>query len=207
MARRLVRKLAACALHIAIFVTPQLLLFADVAIRAWLGPDFEHAGTVIRITVFPIALYVFVLVLRSALDAAAVKAYNSRNSVIALVVAAAAGGVSLGLGLGSPVEAIAASFALGIIATGALTLASVHTLYRIGTSEYAIRASVALTAAAAAVAAFVRISVIGSDVSLRSVLVVAALELCLAALYVLGLTKAGVTWPAAIRDRVLGRVA
>jgi hypothetical protein len=36
-------------------------------------------------------------------------------------------------------------------------------------------------------------------------LAVAALELCLAALYVLGLTKAGVKWPATIRDRMLGR--
>jgi O-antigen/teichoic acid export membrane protein len=204
-ARRVVGRLAACALHIAMFVTPQLLLFADVAVRAWLGPDFDKASGVIRITVFPIALYVFVLVLRSALDAAAVKAYNSRNSAIALAVAATAAAISLGLDIGRPIMAIAASFALGIITLGALTLGSVHALYRIGTSEYAIRVSLALSAAGAGAGALVRVFVVGSDTTLPSILAVAALELCLAALYVLGLTKAGVKWPATIRDRMLGR--
>jgi O-antigen/teichoic acid export membrane protein len=204
-ARRVVGTLAACALHIAMFVTPQLLLFADVAIRAWLGPDFEGAGGVIRITVFPIALYVFMLVLRSALDAAAVKAYNSRNSAIALAVAASAAAVSLSLGIGRPIMAIAASYALGIMTLGGLTLVSVHALYRLGTSEYAIRVSLALCAAGAGAGAVVRVFVIGSDTSLPSLLAVAVLELCLAALYLVGLTRAGVTWPAAIRDRMLGR--
>jgi O-antigen/teichoic acid export membrane protein len=206
-ARRWVGRLAACSLHIAIFVTPQLLLFADVALHAWLGPDFEKAGPVIRITVAPVALYIFYLILRSALDAAAVKSYNSRNNVIAVAVAAVAAGLSLGFDLTEPVKAIAASFAVGIVCLGALTLASVHALFKIGTSEYALRASLGLSMAAAGAAALARLAGLGSDASLLSLVAVLALEALLAGVYLFGLTRAGITWPSDIRRMLRGRVA
>jgi O-antigen/teichoic acid export membrane protein len=206
-ARRWVGKLAACSLHVAIFVTPQLLLFADVALRAWLGPAFEGAGPVIRITVAPVALYIFYLILRSALDAAAVKSYNSRNNLIAVVVAAAAVGVSLGLDLTGPVKAIAASFAIGLVCLGALTLASVHALFHIGTSEYALRAAFGLSVAATGAGVLGRLAGLGSDTSLLSLVAVLVLEACLAAAYLFGLTRAGITWPSDIRRMLRGRVA
>ena len=67
-ARRSVATLATCALHLAVFTTPQLLLFADIAVRAWLGHRFDAAAPVIRLTVLPTAAYLFYLILRSTLD-------------------------------------------------------------------------------------------------------------------------------------------
>jgi O-antigen/teichoic acid export membrane protein len=206
-ASRWVSKLAACALHIAIFATPQLLLFTDVAMQAWLGEEFEPAGPIIRITVAPVALYLFYLVLRSALDAAAVKAYNSRNNLLALLAAAVAATVSLALGLGEPATAIAASFALGIACLGALTLASAHSIYRLDSSEYALRTSLTLSLAAAGAGLAVRLTVVDSDASLLTVAALGLGELGLGALYLAGLVRAGVTWPLDIRDRFMRRAA
>src|SRR5207253_5050143 len=65
---------------------------------AWLGHRFDAAAPVIRLTVLPTAAYLFYLILRSTLDAAAVKGYNSRNNVIALASAAIAVTAFLGIG-------------------------------------------------------------------------------------------------------------
>ena len=143
-ARRSVATLATCALHLAVFTTPQLLLFADVAVRAWLGHRFDAAAPVIRLTVLPTAAYLFYLILRSTLDAAAVKGYNSRNNVIALASAAIAVTAFLGIGVGKPVESIAGAFAFGIAVLGTLTLATVHSVYRLERRSYALAASLAL---------------------------------------------------------------
>lgn len=204
-ARRWVAKLAACSLHMAIFATPQMLLFADVAVRGWLGPDFEDAAPVVRITVFPVAMYIFYLVLRSALDAAAVKAYNSRNNMIALAVASVAAAVSLALDVGDPVTAIAASFALGILCLGVLTLASVHSLYGLGTSDYALRTAALLSLGATAVGLALRLTVVPYDASLPTLAAVIVLEGGLVALYLVGLVRSGVSWPTDIRDRIVRR--
>jgi hypothetical protein len=199
-----VSKLVACALHVAVFATPQFLLFTDVAVKAWLGPAFKPAGPVIRITLMPIAMYVFYLVLRSALDAAAVKAYNSRNNLISLAVASIVAAISLHFGIGRPIEAIAASFAAGILCLGALTIVSVHSLYRLRRSEYLFRACLALSVGTAIVGAVVRLS-IGSRTTLVSVLIIAAVEIGLGAVYLIGLVRAGATWPSDIRDWMFRR--
>jgi O-antigen/teichoic acid export membrane protein len=200
-ARRWVGQLTACALHIAIFLTPQLVLFADVAVRSWLGPDFEDGGTVIRITVLPVALYVFYLVLRSALDAAAITAYNSRNNTIALLAAAIAAAVALGLDVGAPVEAIAASFAVGLSILGILTLGSIRSIFGMERAAFALPLALALSAVGAAIGALIRFAVTGDDPPLGALVGIGAVELALGAAYVAALVRAGVTWPIAIRDR------
>ena len=204
-ARRWVGQLTACALHIAIFVTPQLVLFADVAVRSWLGPDFEDGGAVIRITVLPVAMYVFYLVLRSALDAAAVRAYNSRNNLFAVLAAAVAAALALGLDIGEPVEAIAASFAVGITVLGLLTLASIESLFGVRGTGFRLPVAVGLSAAGAAIAAAVRFGLTGDDPPLGALAGVVVLELALGAAFLAVLSRAGVTWPAAIRDRFRSR--
>jgi O-antigen/teichoic acid export membrane protein len=206
-ARRWVGQLTACALHIAIFVTPQLVLFADVAVRSWLGPDFEDGGAVIRITVLPVAMYVFYLVLRSALDAAAVRAYNSRNNAVAVVAAGVAVALGLGLDVGDEMQVIAASFAIGITTLGLLTLGSINSLFGIRGARFVLPLAICLSAVAAAVAALVRFGLTGDDPPLGALVGVGALEVALGAAYVFALTRAGVTWPAAIRERFRARGA
>jgi O-antigen/teichoic acid export membrane protein len=205
-ARRYVGILTACALHVAIFATPQLLLFADVAAQGWLGSAFKDAGSIIRITMFPVAFYVFYLVLHTALDAAAVKSYNSRNRVIALTVAAGAAAITLSVGLGRPITAIAWSFAIGVLCLGLLTLRSVHTIFGLARSQYSVGPAVLLGVLAAA-AGFLARGALDPDGSLSGLIPITGLELALAALYVAALVRAGVEWPLEVRKRIVRRSA
>jgi O-antigen/teichoic acid export membrane protein len=204
-ARRYVAQLATSAIHIAIFVTPQVVLFADVAVRAWLGPEFDKGTTIIAIVVAPAGFYVFNVVLRSALDAAAVTAYNARNNVIALAVAAVAVTVSLAVEIDDPLICIAASFALGLLTLGALTLLSVMRVFRLSATQFALPIALVLGIVTAGGAWLLDRLVIGDGASLKDVLLIAALEVPLAALFVGGLIRSGVAWPAELRARLLRR--
>lgn len=206
-AARYVSLLAACALHIAVFATPQLLLFGDTAAIAWLGPDFNDAGPIIRITMAPVAFFVFYLILHISLDAAEVRSYNSRNRVLALAAAALVAAVSLGLDLGDELEAITWSFAVGVACLGAFTLLSVNSVFGLGRSDYALRWSLLLAAAAGALGAALRFLVVGDDHSLAMLLVVAGAQLVLAVGFLAGLVRAGVPWPLELRARLRSRTA
>lgn len=203
-ARRHVSMLATSAIHIAIFVTPQMVLFADVAVRVWLGPEFKDAGTIIAILAAPAGAYVFYVVLRSALDAATVTAYNARNNVIALALAALVATASLTTHAADPLNCIAWSFTLGLLTLGALTLLSVIRVYRLHPREFALPLSLGLGALCAAAAWVVDLTAIGNGTSLSDLLLIAGLELVLGTLYFAGLVRAGVTWPSELRARFSG---
>jgi O-antigen/teichoic acid export membrane protein len=204
-ARRYAAHLAAAGLHIAVFVTPQLLLFADDAVRAWLGSEFDRAGTVIRIVVLSAGVYVITIVVRSALDAAAVTAYNARNNMVSLAVAATAAVISLGADLGDPLECIAWSFTLGVACMGVLTLVAVVRVYGLSVTRLTLPASLALGGLAAAAAVAADLLVIGSGASAGDLAMIALLEAVLAAGFLWGLVRAGAEWPRVLWSRVPGR--
>ena len=104
---RYVAQLSSFSSSIAIFVSLQAILFAQVAVVAWLGSEFEDGGSVVTVTVAPAALFVVYLMLRSTLDAVAIKSYNSRNNLIALGVFALVAAALLGLDLVRPVMGVA----------------------------------------------------------------------------------------------------
>jgi O-antigen/teichoic acid export membrane protein len=206
-ARRYVGELTRSALHIGLFITPQLVLFADVAIRAWLGSDFDDAGTIIAITVFPAGVYLINVMLRSALDAAAVTAYNGRNNLISLAVCALVAAGSLAADLADPLNCIAWSLALGVLCLGVLTLVSVTRVYGLRVGEFSLPVAAALACLTAAAAWLVDRSVIGGDDSIGAIGLIAALQIVLGALYFAGLLRAGVAWPRLLLDRLPGRRA
>jgi O-antigen/teichoic acid export membrane protein len=206
-ARQHVARLCASGLHISLFLAPQLVLFADVAARAWLGADFAKAGPIIRITTFPLVLFMVHLILRTSLDAVSVKAYNSRNSIIALAILAGSSAILLASTATEPLTAIAWSFAIGLLSLGALTFATVQRLFSVLASDFALRAALPLAAATAGAGYLLRETVVGSDASLLSVFLIAMAELLLAAAYVAGLLRAGVAWPSEVRTRLLRRPA
>ncbi len=132
-ASKYVGQLAAFAAHVGIFVSLQTVIYADIAVAVWLGPTFDDAGEVVRVVVTPAALYAVYLMLRSSLDAAAVRSYNSRNNLIAFAVFAAVAASFLGLDVASPVFCVAWAFAAGVATQGALAFLSVHRLFSLQT--------------------------------------------------------------------------
>jgi O-antigen/teichoic acid export membrane protein len=199
---RNVAHLASFAASIAIFVSLQGILFAQVAVVAWLGSEFEDAGAVVTVTVAPAALYVVYLMLRSPLDAVAVKSYNSRNNLIALAILAATAGVLLGLDLVRPVMGVAWAFAAGIAAQGLLTMATVHRFFKVAWSDYGLRYTIPLGLATGALGLLAKPWV---EDSASPLLWLIALELVLGAAYFGVLARAPLGWTRLFAERFFDR--
>jgi O-antigen/teichoic acid export membrane protein len=76
--------LIAAVMEVSIFTCIQLAVFADVVVRAWVGPGFLNQIGVIRLVLLAIPPYLFFVTLRSTVDAVSVKPYNTRNVLASL---------------------------------------------------------------------------------------------------------------------------
>jgi O-antigen/teichoic acid export membrane protein len=85
-ARGYIGHLLAAAAELSFFVCIQSVVFADVAIRIWVGPAYSSEGLLIRILLMAIPFYLLHTALRCVIDAGAVTAYNTYNILIAFVV-------------------------------------------------------------------------------------------------------------------------
>jgi O-antigen/teichoic acid export membrane protein len=119
-------------IEFSIFVCLQMVVFSDVLVRAWVGPSFLRGIRIIQITILAVPFYFVYAGLRSVIDAAAVKAYNTRNIVIS-------GGVfllsipliKLCIPPGYLLDGLAVSGVLGLAVLTACTLRTIHQLIRI----------------------------------------------------------------------------
>jgi O-antigen/teichoic acid export membrane protein len=76
--------LVSALIESSFFACLQLIVFTDVIVTAWVGPSFLGGIRVIRIVIIAVPFYCIHTGLRAAIDAAAVKAYNTRNALISL---------------------------------------------------------------------------------------------------------------------------
>lgn len=82
--RTRLRLLVAGVIELSVFASFQLAVFADVVVRTWVGPGFDAEMGVIRLVLLAIPPYLFFMTLRSTIDAATVKPYNTANVVSSL---------------------------------------------------------------------------------------------------------------------------
>jgi O-antigen/teichoic acid export membrane protein len=195
-----VGNVASLSVHVALLLGIQALVYADVAVRAWLGEGFDDAGTVVRIVVTPGALFVIYLMLRSTLDAVEVRSFNSRNNLLALLLFGVTLGALLGLDLTQPALSVAWAFALGLTAQGVLTFITVHRLFGLAGTGYDLRLALPLAVLAGLAGVGARPLVDGSAAPLP---LLALLELVLAAAYFGLLWRARVGWARLVRERFL----
>jgi O-antigen/teichoic acid export membrane protein len=80
------RLLVAGVVEFSVFACIQLAIFADVVVRAWVGPGFLDEMGIIRVVLLAIPPYLFFATLRSTIDAATVKPYNTANVMTSLAV-------------------------------------------------------------------------------------------------------------------------
>lgn len=80
------RLLVAAVMEVSVFTCIQLAVFADVVVRAWVGSEYLDQMGVIRLVLLAIPPYLFFVALRSTIDAATVKPFNTANVMISLVV-------------------------------------------------------------------------------------------------------------------------
>ena len=197
-----VAQLASFAAHSAIFLSAQAVIFADIAVSIWLGSSFDDAGSVVTVTVTPAALFVVYLLLRSSLDAVAVRSYNSRNNLAALAVFGAVAAGFLALDVTSPVFCVAWAFSAGVATQGALTFFTVHRIFDLRVSAYMLQAAVPLGLLTGALGLAARPLVESSGAELPVLL---ALELVLAAIYFGVLVRLRAGWVVLLAERFFER--
>jgi O-antigen/teichoic acid export membrane protein len=82
--RRYATYLAQAAIDISLFLTIQVLVFADILVRAWIGPSAANDMLVIRIVLTAVPFYLFYSGLRSVIDAGSIRPRNAINTLTAL---------------------------------------------------------------------------------------------------------------------------
>jgi O-antigen/teichoic acid export membrane protein len=114
------------------FVSLQMLVFADTIIRIWVGPDFAPATGVVRLLLLAVPFYFVYAGLRSVVDAAAVKAHNTRNILISLAVfLASVAAVTFGVSRDSLLEGLAVSVVVAMAVLSWLTLRTMRELFEL----------------------------------------------------------------------------
>lgn len=120
----------AFALELPVFAAVQLIVFADVFVRAWVGPGFTPALWVIRIIMAAIPFYLFVRGLGSVIDATSVTAYNTRNALLVLAFFLAEVALAVEAApRGSLLSYIAAAILCALLLFAWLTARTVRHLY------------------------------------------------------------------------------
>jgi O-antigen/teichoic acid export membrane protein len=128
--RRRFEYLVPAVLEVSIFLCLQLIIFADVGVRMWVGREVQAGMLVIRILMLAVPPYLVYMALRSSLDAATVTPLNARNVLVSLAVYVLLMGTCARY---APkqlfMESLAASLVLVLLLLGILTLRAVQKLY------------------------------------------------------------------------------
>jgi O-antigen/teichoic acid export membrane protein len=107
------------SLEVGLFATTQLVLWCDVLIELWLGPDFRSAVPVVRLLSFSLLPVFLFQSLRGIIDGASETAVNTKNVFIALGVLGASTLLSAYWHLGP--LGIAGAYLISKLTLGALT--------------------------------------------------------------------------------------
>ena len=194
-----VGELAAFSCHVALFASLQTVIFADVAVRLWLGEGFDDATALVRVTVAPAAQYVVYIMLKATLDAVAVKAYNSRNSLIGFAVLAVLAALFLELDVARPAMCVAWAFAAALSTVGVLTFLTVHRHFGVARAGYALPLVLPLTVLTGAVALAARPLIEDGPAPL---VLLGVAELILGAAFFGTLFRRGVGWTKLLASRL-----
>jgi O-antigen/teichoic acid export membrane protein len=176
-----------------VFITVQLLAFGDVAARAWLGAAFAGSGPVIRTVSAATGVYLLYVLLRSPIDAVAVRAYNTRNTLVAVTIFALVAGAGRASGLGPGVITLA--FSVGLVVLGILSLVTTGRLFDIRPRQLQLGLCVLAILPVAAITVLVRREIDLETADLITLLEIVVLEPFLLALYLLALHLSGARLP------------
>ncbi|MGI8959167.1 MAG: lipopolysaccharide biosynthesis protein [Bryobacteraceae bacterium] len=178
-------------LEISIFLSLQLIVFADVVLRVWVGSGFHNAVPIVRILAFAIPFVLFPVALRSVIDAVSVKASNAHNLLISLAAMLVFIAISVVI---APrpflLVALAVSTVLTLALLAGLTAVTVRRLCQVKPVWRSLAESLLVNVLLFAVAAAMR-GVVGAGTSLVRFI---ALEIVICGVYLFVLVKRRPEW-------------
>ena len=178
--------------HLGAYATLHLLLWADLIVLIWFGPEYSEAGRAIKIFSIGLIPYLAYVMLRSVLDAVEVKAVNTINLYVALSVSVV-GCLVLGwLGFGA--AGLAVGSVVGYLILGFLTVRYFWIGYGLSLGRLLIWPCVLVNLLLLAVAAAGKHLLVGLLEGATLGAVILLLEGLLFALYCYILWKLKATW-------------
>ncbi|MEO0095777.1 MAG: lipopolysaccharide biosynthesis protein [candidate division WOR-3 bacterium] len=134
--------LTALAFNAGIFATFQLFIFADWITILWCGKEYIPAIPYMRITVISTGAYAIYVCLRSVIDADELKAINTKNIWISLIIGIFVSALSFIIGCGS--ISLAIGLASAFISLGTLSLIFIHKRFGLKMCDYNLTFSLIL---------------------------------------------------------------
>jgi len=147
--------LAQAAIDISVFLTIQVLVFADILVRVWIGPSTTEDMAVVRIVLTGVPFYLFYSGLRSVIDAGSIRPRNAINTIAALTaLALMISLLPLMVPLAFLVHAIGIAVVVSLAILAFLTAASLKSLFavRLKWKDSIVAVSSAFTLGAVALA-------------------------------------------------------
>ena len=122
--------LIGATIQCSIFICFQLIIFTDVIIKYWLGPEFVDAVPIMRIVFCSIIFYFLGGIVGNVLEASKVRPINLINVCVSLVAFLMISGVLLFLiKIFSPAISLSIAFTSGFVCLGILTYISIRKIY------------------------------------------------------------------------------
>lgn len=175
-------------------------VWTDVIVSIWLGDKYANAVPIIQIFLFSLCPYLLYVMLRSIIDAVEVKAYNTMNTMIALVVAFSVTFILGSLGWG--VTGIAIGSSAGFAALGLLTMIFVIRRFKITIFKWQNILLIMLNAFFAVLIVFLKRHLLGDfSLAVKLLSMTAACMICFVIYYYV-LDKLNVRWLEEIRIRL-----
>jgi len=122
--------LIGATIQCSVFIFFQLIIFTDVIIKYWLGPEFIDAIPIMRIIFGSIIFYLFCGAVGNVLEASKIKPINLINICISLGLFLFMSGILLFLiKVFSPIISLSIAFTSGFVCVGILTYISIRKIY------------------------------------------------------------------------------
>ena len=198
-ARRYIQHLLSASIEISFFICVQAVIFADVAVRIWVGPKYLTEILLIRILLAAAPFYLLHTALRCVIDAASVTAYNTRNILAAFgIFMAAMFGAVWTLPEAVLLNTIATIFLFALVVLGWLTARTLNQLYEVCFSWRDSGPCLALSATLGVVSFVFRLLEGFHTPALQA----CAAQVLLTGVFVLFLSRSGSPWFSFLREAI-----
>jgi O-antigen/teichoic acid export membrane protein len=195
--RERVADVTAVVVHIGLYATLHLWLWAPELVRLWLGDRYEGAIPAVRYVVLGILPYLLFVTLRSVLDALEERAVNATNLYIAIGVTAVA---AILLGRRFEAEGLALATSVGLTVLGILTVRALRRTCAFPLQPVLVRNVVLVNAVLAAVAVVARLA--GQRTGVPALVNGVVVEAILVTAYGAALWQLDARWMRELRRRV-----
>jgi O-antigen/teichoic acid export membrane protein len=186
--------------QIGLFATLHLCLWSDLIVQAWLGSAYQQAAPLMRIIVLALIPYLAYVMLRSVIDAVEVKAVNSLNLFISLIIGT---GAALFLAIiGTGVTGLAIGTMAGFWILGVLTVKYLSRRYSISIQKSFLWNTLILNTIFIVTAFFMHQWIISYGRGLKQLTVALLFEGVLVIIYIILLRSWKVRWIKEIESRI-----